>query len=176
MINLIGIQNWSSKDTSVQLGQRQESNDFWDKRDPDTSLTKLLLQMMLVLTVPQVCVPQLSQVLLALETRHLIQEHSKVFKSSFLSLKSEFCLPHQFFKACIKVIEICCLKKRWRTCSSSQHHWPQQKGTSSTSKKALPNFRKWWIWELNTNMCPKVASTVRKYIFKCDEAKSFLCF
>lgn len=25
-------------------------------------------------------------------------------------------------------------------------------------------------------MCPKVASTVRKYIFKCGEAKSFLCF
>lgn len=38
--------------------------------------------------------------------------------SSFLSLKGKSCPPHQFFKAHIKVIEICCLKKRWRTCGS----------------------------------------------------------
>lgn len=33
-----------------------------------------------------------------------------------------------------------------------------------------------WIWKLNINKCPKAASAVRKYIFKGDEGKSFLCF
>lgn len=67
------------------------------------SLSKLLLQVILVLTMPQVTVPQLSWVLLALEARHLIQEHNKVFKSSFLSLKNEFWpLPINFSKPILK--------------------------------------------------------------------------
>lgn len=56
------------------------------------------------------CVPLLSQVLLALEARHLIQEHNIFLKVVSFSLKTEFCLPHQFLQAYIKVIEICRLK------------------------------------------------------------------
>lgn len=37
IINLIGIQNRSCQDTPVQLGQWQESYDFWNEKDPHVS-------------------------------------------------------------------------------------------------------------------------------------------
>lgn len=62
------------------------------------SLTKLLLQVMLVLTEPQVCVPKLFWILLALEARHLIQEHDKFLKVSSFPLRVNFACPINFSK------------------------------------------------------------------------------
>ena len=111
------------------------------------------------------------------------------FESSFLSLKGESCPPHQFFKAHIKAIEICCLKKDG---GLAAHQHASHTCTVSTAERhhlhCISRLQRVTAgsqtWKLNTTymclhraMCPQGCQYSKEVeIFKCDEAKSFLCF